>query len=561
MPHVGKRRLSPAALCRIALVLALVLVALVIFHWEEHLPGIPYLREHAHKVQPRAERGGEEVPVAKEGGGEREQVGEDGQVPPSQVTEQDAEDESSIGHGHQPKGEDEKPNTEELNQEDEDGQRNVGEGKSNNSDNQAKAEDPEPVVEDEQLNGIHEEASSSDDAVRGEEDQSNPADNIDDEQLPEDKDEHPEPDTGEKQPDDDGVERNNDGGHLAKADEKLDEKQETMLANGNNENPTSDSEEKPSKSGGKPQRASKPSPPPPEPAKDPLLPPVGQKRNKRPSEDRGISGDTNAGGGRGGNQDDKLPDNEPGREGEGHASGKGDGTSSAKLTDEPCLKYIVYDKPVKTGSSAVSAAIRSYVETLGQTADPCTRNECTEMAQAICAGKQKPRALLGHMFGEDGLLKCLRKRGYYVVTSIREPLARWESAYLFNKKKEGNHYGIPHGKGYKFFMEKFPTCSLYQYYDNTDPKCRQSTSVEDRIKPIVARYDEIIDLYEDGKPRGQLYEIIAKYLQEVNRSPRPEESFREPFNKSRLDNETKLYTALKKRRHEILKKGQAPLCS
>lgn len=147
-----------------------------------------------------------------------------------------------------------------------------------------------------------------------------------------------------------------------------------------------------------------------------------------------------------------------------------------------------------------------------------------------------------------------------MVTSVRDPLERWESAFLFNKKKKQKHYRIPHQLPYKFFMEGFPACSLYQYYDGTDSKCSEKVSVGERMKPIVARYDEIIDLYEEGKPRGQLHEIIAKYLRELNRSPRPGEDFREAFDKSRLDNETKLHKALKKGREEILKEGQPPLC-
>ncbi|CDF37613.1 unnamed protein product [Chondrus crispus] len=163
------------------------------------------------------------------------------------------------------------------------------------------------------------------------------------------------------------------------------------------------------------------------------------------------------------------------------------------------------------------------------------------------------------MYGEDGLLECLRDRGYYVATSVREPRDRWESAYLFNKKKNGTHYGIPYQKGYRYFMQHFPPCALYEYYDGDSAKCRQHP-IEDRIKPIVARYDEIIDLYDDTEPRGQLARIISKYIHEKNKSPRPDDGFREPFDTARLNNETMLYEALKRRREEILEEGQAPLC-
>lgn len=498
MSHVAKRGLSAAAVRRIALALALALVVLAVCEWEERLPGISYLREQAHKVH-RGSGRADEVPDVAPGGGEGRALHRE---------EEQVKKDSQVP-------------LPQVVEQDAAQQNDVEHGHH-------------PNGEDEKLNNEELDPNGR-----------NGHQNVG-EEKPSDNDkhsEHPEPDIGDHQPDDLGEET------------KLDGNEDKKPASGNDGKPTSNSKEKLSKVDDKPQGVSKPS----SPGIDPLLPPVGQSGNKGTIQGGNRAGDANAGG------DNKSVEKGPGKKPSGAteetASENGDGTSAAKLTDEPCLKYIVYDKPVKTGSSAVTSAIRSYLETLGQTADRCTKDECTEMAQAICAGKQKPRALIGHMFGEDGLLECLRKQGYYVVTSIREPLARWESAYLFNKKKESTHYGISYEEGYKFFMEKFPACSLYQYYDSSDPRCRLGTPVEGRIKPIVARYDEIIDLYDDGKPRGQLYEIIAKYIRELNRSPRPGEEFREGFDKTRLDNETKLYTALKKRSEEILKKGQTPLCS
>lgn len=41
------------------------------------------------------------------------------------------------------------------------------------------------------------------------------------------------------------------------------------------------------------------------------------------------------------------------------------------------------DKPVKTGSTMVPSAIRSYLETRGQTADRCKKDECSDMARDL----------------------------------------------------------------------------------------------------------------------------------------------------------------------------------
>lgn len=222
-----------------------------------------------------------------------------------------------------------------------------------------------------------------------------------------------------------------------------------------------------------------------------------------------------------------------------------------------CASLIVYDKPMKTGSTAVTQALKRLL-TLRQTNATfavCERAQCQQLARAICAGEAEPQHLLQHMDGEHGLLECLRHKGYYVMTSIREPLDRWESAYLYNQRERANHYGISWRESYDVFMSRFPPCALLGYYDGGDRRC--GDGVEERIDRIVQRYDEIVDLYDE--PRGQVERLVQQFVREVNKSPR-DEHFRNKFDRQLLENETKLYEALKKRREQLVARPPSVLC-
>lgn len=76
--------------------------------------------------------------------------------------------------------------------------------------------------------------------------------------------------------------------------------------------------------------------------------------------------------------------------------------------------------------------------------------------------------LLGHLTVRDGLTECLKEKGYYAVTSIREPARRWTSAFLYNRMLKGGHYQIPWTKSFSYVMEHFPDCALFKYYDEMD---------------------------------------------------------------------------------------------
>lgn len=222
-----------------------------------------------------------------------------------------------------------------------------------------------------------------------------------------------------------------------------------------------------------------------------------------------------------------------------------------------CASFVVYDKPMKTGSTAVTQSLKRLLTSrnANTTFAVCERVQCRQLARAICAGEAQPQHLLQHMDGEHGLLECLREKGYYVMTSIREPLDRWESAYLYNQRERANHYGISWKESYDMFMSRFPPCALLGYYDGGDRQCRDD--VEGRIEQIVQRYDEIVDLYDE--PRGQVERLLQRFVREVNKSPR-DAHFQDRFDLRLLANETKLYEGLKRRRQQLLARPSRVLC-
>lgn len=222
---------------------------------------------------------------------------------------------------------------------------------------------------------------------------------------------------------------------------------------------------------------------------------------------------------------------------------------------ESCLEWIVYDKPVKTGSTAVKDGLVTYFATRGMEYVQCQYQTCNDAAVRILLGEDAPRSLVGHQIGDDILINALGRAGFYKVTSIREPKSRWESAFRFNRAVGGTHYGIGNDVKYAEFMERMPACSLYDYYDNLGNEC--GADLEKRIERIVKRYDEIIDLYDTAV--GQLHKRLLPNLKISNKSPVMASEEREPFDEERLKNETLLYKALRQRRLELA--GREPaLC-
>lgn len=225
-----------------------------------------------------------------------------------------------------------------------------------------------------------------------------------------------------------------------------------------------------------------------------------------------------------------------------------DGSSAA------CLRHVVYDKPVKTGSTAVTKALKKYLNVRGAQYLKCSFQNCTDAAREVCAGEREKVNFVEHLAGDADTLGCLGRSGYYRVTSIREPLERWESAFLYNRGKKATHYGIHYEASYEEFMSKYPACSLFDYYDGLGKRCEIPTlALEDRIARIVKRYDEVMDLYHDDVV-GQLHRRLEDDLKEENKSSRPAHDFRMPIDLGRLQNETRLYEALRQRQKELVGK-------
>lgn len=219
-----------------------------------------------------------------------------------------------------------------------------------------------------------------------------------------------------------------------------------------------------------------------------------------------------------------------------------------------CLKWVIYDKPVKTGSTAVTVALQGYLREKGQGFVECTFETCGKAGREVCQGKRDKIHFVEHISPEKGLMDCLKGLGYYRVTSIRDPLDRWESAFLYNRKKKASHYGIDWNVTYSTFMRLYPDCSLYDYYDGLGKRCEDSPiPIQARIDNIISQYEEIIDLYSDDL-RGQLRLLLDKDLKEENKSPRPDGDFREDFDHARLDPEIRLYNAFKEKQRQLVGK-------
>ena len=219
-----------------------------------------------------------------------------------------------------------------------------------------------------------------------------------------------------------------------------------------------------------------------------------------------------------------------------------------------CFKHILYDKPVKTGSTAISFAIREYLTAMGETDRACGNKgdfSCIHRAKAICNGtvpESEYYSVLGHLKGAGReLVDCLRS-SHYVVTSVREPYERRKSAYLWNRTLNGTHFSIPHTAPFKEFMNRMPRCQLYDYYDGKGSHCNPKFPLEQRVQDIIDRVDEVIDLY-DGTPVGPLHKLVARYIGRENESIKiKEESYVEDFDRDTLKEEQILYDRLREKR-------------
>ena len=227
--------------------------------------------------------------------------------------------------------------------------------------------------------------------------------------------------------------------------------------------------------------------------------------------------------------------------------------------NEKCLPYIFYDKPIKTGSTAVTYALRSYIISRGGLHRRCSYEACTPRAEAVCNGTGRFEHLIGHVKGREGLVECMKTRGYYALTSVRDPLERWRSAFAFNKMMQGSHYGIPWEEDFASFMQKYPDCTLFHYYDQLGSVCRKGkVEWQERMRRIVARYDEVIDLYDDDEEKGGwMYHKVKKYISEENVSRKTREEV-EGFDRSRLVPEQTLYDALRAKRGQSGDKDRVP---
>lgn len=212
-----------------------------------------------------------------------------------------------------------------------------------------------------------------------------------------------------------------------------------------------------------------------------------------------------------------------------------------------CLPYIFYDKPVKTGSTAITDAIRDYIMDTKSINQPCSYNSCGARAESVCNQTLQPMHLIGHVNLRTGLTECLIERGYYAVTSVRKPIERWKSAFLFNRQMKGRQYGISWSEGFATFVDHFPDCVLYNYYDGMSVRCTSGELPwEERLKRIVGRFDEVVDVFQTGRD-GVLGSRIRKFIKMRNISKREEhgEEFG-AYDVSKLVPENALYHELQK---------------
>lgn len=225
---------------------------------------------------------------------------------------------------------------------------------------------------------------------------------------------------------------------------------------------------------------------------------------------------------------------------------------SDSATPKECQQYILYYKPPKTGSTAVTYAARLYIQKQGHADYRCGLYSCGLYAEGVCDRRYPPKQLLGHLEANFSTVACLRESNYYVVTSNRNPLERWNSAYRYNFQHKASHYNIEWNSTYENFIANFPPCVLLNYYDGQGRQCVGDTDA--RIRNIVSMVDEVIDLYSDDN-RGALYQDIEQFLAESNVSDVGNSTLEYPPLSAelmaRLEPEMKLYMA-------FMEKGAAP---
>lgn len=90
----------------------------------------------------------------------------------------------------------------------------------------------------------------------------------------------------------------------------------------------------------------------------------------------------------------------------------------------------INDSRVKTWGSAMTVALVAYLKTLGQSNSDCSVSSCAVLAQEICDGERALKHVLNHLKASGRVLDCLRGLRFYAVTTIRDALLRWESAFF-----------------------------------------------------------------------------------------------------------------------------------
>lgn len=243
-----------------------------------------------------------------------------------------------------------------------------------------------------------------------------------------------------------------------------------------------------------------------------------------------------------------------------------DKTETSNTDSTSCLQYVVYDKTPKTGSASISMALHEHLIKTDEKTVQCHNPRCMHRAEAICKGEIPPEHVNGHLQGREhvfnnvvinvtrkrssNLVECLLDRGFYAVTSIRDPKERWLSLYFYRSKKKSDNFNWT----LEEYTAKFPRCNLFDYFDGLGKECTGPVSVDERIKTIVERYDEVFDLSHE--PFGPFEKRVRKNMQkyEINKVPRPEKY--PDIDPSLLVNETKLYNALRALRTQLPKKNR-----
>ncbi|CDF33016.1 unnamed protein product [Chondrus crispus] len=204
---------------------------------------------------------------------------------------------------------------------------------------------------------------------------------------------------------------------------------------------------------------------------------------------------------------------------------------------------------MKTGSTAVTVALGTLLQRHDEAFLKCTLWPCGEYATELCLQRKPKIHLIDHIAMGVDTTHCLRRMGFYSVTSIRDPAERWNSAYKYNRWKKGNDYGISHNATYDDFMMKMPNCALLRYYDLGSSTCRGGTDdpeFQKRVQNIVTRFDEIIDLY--GEAVTDLHKRLMPFLAQENVSEKKSVG---NVPRDRMVYEQVLYEALVMRRFEL----------